>query len=601
MCGIFGAINHSGKFSENELKSFDGSLQSIAHRGPDNQSNYQKFIAENNTDVFFGHRRLSILDLSESGNQPFIQDDVVLIFNGEIFNYVELKEQFFSGEKFQSDSDTEVIIKIYKKFGVEGFNHFNGMWAFALYDIKNNKVILSRDRFSIKPLYYTLQNDMLYFGSEIRELLPFVTKKPNLERVYQFLRQGVKDHDLNTFFEGIVKVPAKSYVVIDLNSKKYTTEKYWEFSEKNSSLNNPTEEFRTLLEDAVKIRLRSDVEIGSLLSGGIDSSVITLLSNYSQPIKAFSVVSKVKEFSEENFIDKVTATHKFNTVKYNFNEKDIINYIQEVLHHQEEPYGSSSVIAQYLIYKTIKDKASLKVVMSGQGADEILLGYVRFFFFSIGYALKKKEIGYLCNLLFGSVFNGNLFYHFDLKMAKRALLNQQLSNQFDFLLLQEKEVKKWSDKYNLRKTQIDDVDLFSIPALAHYEDRNSMAHSIEVRHPFLDHRLVDFAVNLPLKQKVNKGWTKYILRQAMKELDAEIRWRKDKKGFVTPEEKWFKVELKESIIKEFSNSKLAEMGIIDAGKFKAQYNDFLNGKGLLKSADIFRVYITELWAKKYFS
>ncbi len=600
MCGIFGAINFKNQFSEKEHTLFSNSLNSIAHRGPDNQSHYHTFNEKTKTDVFLGHRRLSIIDLSEGANQPFIDDDLILIFNGEIFNYLELQKEYFPNENFKTNSDTEIITKVYRKFGKEGFNLFNGMWAFALYDTNNNQLILSRDRFNIKPLYYVKEDNKLFFGSEIRSLLPFLkNKEANKHSVYQFIRSGITNFNTETYFKGINKVPAKHSLIIDLANETTTLHHYWEYNDSNPS-GDVFEQFRYLLEDSVKIRLRSDVEVGSLLSGGIDSTAITLLANQQQKIKSFSVVSEIKAYSEENFIDKAIRSHGFENVKFNFNENDVINYINTTLEYQEEPYISSSIIAQYLIFKTIKEKAGIKVVLSGQGADEILMGYVRFFFFSLGYAVKKKKLGYLANTLGGSMLNGNFFYHFDLYQAKKFLQRKKFSGQFDFLTNEFQPIAKWQDVYDIKKSQINDVDKFSIPALAHYEDRNSMAHSIEVRHPFLDHRLVDFSVNLQLKHKIHKGWTKYILRKAMKDLDKEIRWRKDKKGFTTPQEKWLKNELKENILAAFDNSVLQEMGMIDAKKFQQHYKDFVQGKSMLNSPDIFRTYITELWAKKYF-
>ncbi|MDQ3190547.1 MAG: asparagine synthase (glutamine-hydrolyzing) [Bacteroidota bacterium] len=606
MCGIFGAISLSGKFTENEYKKFVGLTDLINYRGID-ASGYQKYTHFNNTSteysfsVFLGHRRLSIIDLTASGTQPLTDKGCHIIFNGEIFNYVELRNDLIKkGLVFSTETDTEVILKIYQEYGESGFGKFNGMWSFIIFDSINYRIVVSRDRFSIKPLYFYKQGDKFYFSSEIKQLLPLIDKvNVNKNTLYAYLRQSLVDHNDETFFDKISKIPAKHNFIIDLNTGKTELVKYWDYEiNKFSGEVDFIELFRELFIDSVRIRLRSDVKVGGLLSGGLDSSAITLIANEIQGgnFESFSVISKEKKFNEEAFVDILVQQKQITNKKLLFNSEMVLSSFDKVLFHQDEPFLNFSVIAQNLIFEKIKSETDIIVVLSGQGGDEILMGYLKYFFFNLKDLHKKKKYYEASKQILLSLLYRTVLTQFDIGYAKRYipfLMNKPL----DYLKHDFKLIDVWSFN-NLNERQSLDIDKFSVPALARYEDRNAMAYGLEVRHPFLDHRIVNAMLSLETNLKIKNGWNKYILRQSMTELPNEIRWRRDKKGFSTPDSLWLKKDLKPILENTFKESKLEELGIIDKNKYLRTYNDFIQGKNSFHG-DILRVFIAEKWAKQF--
>ena len=609
MCGIFGAIDLINHFSQNDLQKFQSACDIIKHRGPD-AGDFKTFSfkanQDNSFDIFFGHRRLAILDLDKSSNQPFNRDDISLIYNGEVFNFLELRKEYLKDVKFDTNSDTEVVLRLYQKLGAKCFSLFNGMWALMIFDKKANKIIVSRDRFSIKPLYHYQNDGKHYFASEIKQLkqLKNIQLTPNISIIKAFLNQALLDHNNETFYNEIKKFPAMHYLEIDLNTQKFDYHQYWNFSfleNKKIQYSDPKKYFKELLIDSLKLRLRSDVPVGSLLSGGLDSSAITtLIKDYINPnIISFSVVSDNKKYSEENFIDILVKQKGIKNEKLNFQNQLALEHIDEVLNIQDEPYGSLSVVAQKLLFEKIKKETGITVLLSGQGADEILMGYSKFFFFYLKQLLQQFKLIEFIKNFSGSAIQKTTLWDFNLTEAKRYLPGNTNTGRDFFTCTFENETL-WSFN-NLNERQILDINKYSIPALTHYEDRNSMASSIEVRLPFLDYRLVDFLVDLPPEFKLKNGWSKYILRDTIEELPNEIRWRRDKKGFTTPEEEWMKAELGEYIINFMKNSQqLQKLNIIDNNKFIASIHSFKKGNKWVSYGDIFRVFITEKWLKNNF-
>jgi asparagine synthase (glutamine-hydrolysing) len=605
MCGIFGSINLSGSYTERDYRSFISATNLVSYRGPE-YGGYKTFNlsegnGENSFSIFLGHRRLSIIDLSDNGRQPMSVDGLCIVFNGEIFNYIELKNDLISlGEIFVTDTDTEVILKIYKRFGEKGFTRLNGMWAFVIYDSINELIIISRDRFSIKPLYYLNNDNEFYFASEIKQLLPFVPRKEvNEQNLYSFLQQGLVEFNNQTFFKDIQKIPAKQNLIIDLRKKKLYFSQYWNYT--INPINNEKEGielFYDLFKESVKIRLRSDVNVGSLLSGGLDSSAISILAAemLKESFSSYSVVSNDRKYSEEKFIDIMGKQKYINNKKLIFEPELVLNKLDEVMYHQEEPFGSLSIMAQYLIFEKIKKETDITVVLSGQGGDEILMGYLKYFFFYLKDLTKKGKLIDVFKQIFYSIIQRTVISQFEIKTAKRYI-PFLADRQQKHLRLKQQMIDTWSFD-NLTERQIKDIDFFSVPGLAHFEDRNSMAHSLEVRNPFLDHRLVNAALSLTPTIKIKNGWTKYALRKAMSELPDQIRWRRDKKGFTTPDNNWLKSELKPLIQNSFSKSILGEMGYIDSKLFLGYYDSFLNGAPIYDK-DIFRILCAELWMKKW--
>ena len=607
MCGIFCAVSLKERFEKIDFDQFESCTNLLNHRGPDSQGiksldTFSGKDSQTSFNIFLGHKRLAIIDLSALGHQPMVRDNLIIIFNGEIFNYVELREELISkGYRFESNTDTEVIIHLYKDQGSSAFKKLNGMWALVLVDLNKNKIIVSRDRFSIKPAFILRQDSKIFFASEIKALLPLMKEREiNYDVMSNFLFQGLLDKNEFTFIKGIEKIKAKTNLIIDLQDGKLSEEQYWEYEPAgNLKFESAFDEFYNLLTDSVKIRLRSDVPIGALLSGGLDSSSLSVIANnvHEQEFKTFSVVSDIKKYSEEEFVDELVRTKKIKNEKLFLKVEEIIKNFDKVLSIQDEPFISFIVAAHYTILEKIKKETDITVILSGQGGDEILLGYLRFFFFYLKDLKKNGKYIRAAKELFASLIYRTVITQYSFKGAKRYLPSVLLKEK-NFLRGEKKLENTWEFN-SLRDAQLADIDKFSVPILTRYEDRNSMAHSLEIRLPFLDYRLVDFMVNLSTEFKIRNGWNKYILRKTMSELPDKIRWRRDKKGFILPEEKWLKQDLKEDIINAFSSSILDELGYIDKTRFIDYYNSYLNGNKWIHHFEIARVYIAEKWARKF--
>lgn len=609
MCGIFAAVTIKETFTHRQFNDFCASCEQVAHRGPDNQTCKGYLRGENGWQendglfrVFLGHRRLAILGLETASDQPFSRDHLTMVYNGEVFNYLEIKRDYLSEYEFETGSDTEVILRAYQKFGPDCFRLFNGMWTILILDRRNDELIVCRDRFSVKPLYLMRENHTWYFASEVKQLtrLPGFKAKPDMNVLKAFLNQSLLDHTPDTFYEGIRRFPAMQFMRINLHTGQHETRPYWQFSHpKDLDFSQPEETFRRLLLDSLKLRLRSDVPIGTLLSGGLDSSAITVLirEHLHDMVTSFSVVSDEKKYSEEPFVDILVREKGISNQKLRLGHKPALEHIDRVLDVQDEPYGSLSVVAQYLLFQKIKDETGTKVLLSGQGADEVLLGYNKFYFFHLKQLWRQKKWGELADNLGGSFFRKTMLWQLDLTQAKRYMpKHTNQGRKFYRSSFENEPLWLCSD---LAQRQIIDIEKYSVPALTHYEDRNSMAASIEVRLPFMDFRLVDFLVNLPASHKLKHGWTKHLLRKSIHELPAPIRWRKDKKGFVIPEEEWMKGELGSFILSEMGEaSRLEEMGILDKKLYIKAVEDFRKGNRWLSYGDLSMVYITEKWLRK---
>jgi asparagine synthase (glutamine-hydrolysing) len=609
MCGIFGAIRTSGYFEASASQEFLQLTDLVQHRGPNDSGHVAlrvknpPFVMNGLFDVFLGSRRLSVIDLSADGHQPMSDHNGRWItYNGEIFNYVELRDELKAkNHRFRTATDTEVILHVYDEYGEAGFEKLNGMWAFALADVPGQRVILSRDRFSIKPLYLLRLNDTIFFSSEIKQLLPLLPhKRLNLSVMVDFLQQGLLDHSPETFFEGITRVAPKTNVIICLRTGRISEQKYWDFAQPRTHFNGaPEEAFRSLFLDSVKIRLRSDVPVGVLLSGGLDSSAIAVAAGLvsDTPVETYSAVSCDEKYSEQKFID-ILAARGLKNQRIVLRSSDVKQDLQRALYHSDEPFGGVSVLAQYKLLEMIRQSTSTTVLLSGQGGDEVLLGYLKFFFFYVRRLFDQHQYTRALAQLLKSLVRGTAVAQLNLGQARRYM--PALSwRKARMLKVAREAVPIWVCK-DLRARQVADIDFYSVPALTHYEDRNSGAHSLEVRHPFLDHRLVDLLINLPVEEKIQNGWTKYILRRSLPELPKAIRWRRDKQSFLTPEVSWLKRDLREMIVDLFSKSRLGEMEIIDDQAFLDRYELFRSGASI-PHTEISRVLIAETWMRNHFN
>ncbi|GMX57713.1 MAG: asparagine synthase (glutamine-hydrolyzing) [Candidatus Yanofskyibacterium parasiticum] len=610
MCGIAGILNTDHKSVDKG--TLERMIRIMKYRGPDDEGFY--------TDEFIGmgQCRLSIIDLSSSGHQPMSNADKSLwiVFNGEIYNYIELRAQLQAkGHKFISNSDTEVIIHAYQEWGHDCLNRFNGMWAFCIWDKRKKEFFCSRDRFGIKPFYYFFQNGKFAFASEIKALLELdIVPRVNDKLIYDFLMFGMLDHTDETFFKSINKLPPASFMKISKDGA-LTVERYWDF-EVSDELGNGQEndlqyyeKFKDLFIDSVRLRLRSDVPIGSCLSGGLDSSSIVcmfdrlLAGGPEKKQKTFSSCFEDSRFDERDYIEevaKITGTEK----NYIFpTAEEFLKEIDDIIFHQDEPFAGPQIIAQWDVFKAAKTK--VKILLDGQGGDENLCGYRKFYFFYLqklfkaGRYLKfSKEAAQFfasTEIIRTTDFkNGLKYFKFGRMFSDtKNCLNEIFSEKF------QDRVLDFGYNTNLGQRIKEDVTRWSLPALLRYEDKNSMAFSIESRLPFLDYRLVEYMARLPLSQKMRNGWTKFVLRQAMKGVIPEkIERRKSKLGFSTPEELWLKKNLFKNInsvfknpvfITEYANKKMIQNYV----------NCELFGKNQMPLNVISRFYILELWGRRF--
>lgn len=610
MCGLSGYIAKES----NEYIQVMNSV--ISHRGSD-ASSYNEFHCKDKY-IALGHNRMSIIDLSEEANQPFFSQNknYSLVYNGELYNYLELRVELeSSGFIFNTSSDTEVVLVALMHWGEKAFSRFNGMWSLAYLDLVKKTLILSRDRFGEKPLYYCIEDGDLYFSSEIKAILE-VTKKRSVNKltVNRFLLNGSLDSSNETFFSGVDKVPASTYSIIDLakDVTKLNFRTYWDISniEEIDSISDheAVRKFYSIFQDSVKIRLRSDVGVGVLLSGGLDSSAITYeMSRNIEKLDILSVISNDIKYSEEYFIDIMANWLKIEPKKINLDDDPVGIYdlMERVIWFNDEPIHSFSAVAHYRLMSE-SYKNGIKVVLSGQGADELLGGYQKYYIYYILELFKSGRYIKSFEELFFYLFKGGLVKQFSFKEAGRYLptflkkVVKKTDYRSDDLKLLDAEVERLNVFTTVKHRQIMDLMKYSVPMLTHYEDRMSMAHTREIRLPFLDYRLVEYALSLPLKYKMREGWTKWILRKSFEDkMPSQICWRKDKKGFTIPQEGWLKKELKNNIQVLFDGDLLVEeFGLMKKNEVNKFYEEFLENNNIWYK-EVFNIISIEIWLRVY--
>lgn len=547
---------------------------SIIHRGPDDEGYLLGGAYENDaplpkcdfTDcsysLAFGHRRLAIIDLSPLGHQPMsYHNRYWIVYNGEVYNYIELREELETlGYMFHSHSDTEVIMASYDAWGTECLNRFNGMWAFIIYDKKEERLFISRDRFGIKPLYYYQNREIFIFASEIKALLkhPSVTKKPNIDYCTMYLKEGSKEHMRETAFKDIYRFDNACFLHCGIEEifQPFRETKFWrvESNLSNELFNEEkfreyTRQYYDLLDDAVRLRLRADVKVGSALSGGLDSSSVVYLIN--QQLKAqgqkekqetFSSVYKTKgtEYCDESgFIDEVADVLEVKSNQIEPRIEDIIEEHRKFVYYLDTP-ASNTVMSSWHVYKLIK-ACGVTVTLDGQGADEQLAGYLSyliFYFTNVTLSTMVRELPLYWHIPGSSQFlvNSSILNISKNLIGEKATLSLLgfMGTQFNYMPLNQRLC------YDLEH---------SLETLFHWADRGSMAFSIESRMPFMDYRLVEFLAMIPATYKVHGGWTKFIARNAFNQhIPDSVCWRKDKMGWPIPEEFWFKGRIKEHFI-----------------------------------------------------
>lgn len=557
MCGMVGIVNLNGNDNGQANKIYNMN-ESNAHRGPDGSGVWFSTCRR----VSLGHRRLSIIDLSDNGSQPIKSSDskFILTYNGEIYNFLELRaacEQL--GSVFFSQSDSEVILECYRHWGAECFKKFRGMWALALVDLEKNCVVLSRDPFAIKPLYYGFLNGCLYFGSEPRNLhqASDYFKEEDLITSTLFLEHAYLERDDWTFYKHIKRFPHAHYSIISLEHSLHELQfrRYWSPSSEinyNISYAQATKKVKDLLHDSVKLHLRSDVPVGACLSGGIDSSAIVSIGSAQLAHSRFTTFTthypRHKQLDETSWAQKVIDCVKAKSYFVEPTKESFLSELHHLINAQGEPFGSMSIFAQYTVFKKISE-TGVKVVLDGQGADEMLAGYLGFLPFYFKDLISKQHYLTLLRDIFAFRFYGTM--QFDVRSTlkkslalisrknKHVSLSQERSEFEDELGYRLEKLNRPHHSFESRLEHL--LCESNIPQLLRYEDRNSMCFSIESRVPFLETELVNFILSLPADFRLRKGFTKAVLRDALKGvIPDEIRLRRDKLGFPAPELQWLK-------------------------------------------------------------
>lgn len=563
-----------------------------------------------------GARRLAIVDLSPHGNMPMESGDgsCCVTYNGEIYNYKELRiELKQKGYRFRSETDTEVILNAYLEWGEECLGHFNGMWSFGLWDRRLQRLFCARDRFGVKPFYYTLAGGCFYFGSEIKQLLHAanLSRLANPRTVLHFLDRGLIDHSPETFFEDVNQLPGGHLLTLDLaESLTPVVRRYWELPlepQTDTNEQEAIEEFRSRFETAVRLRLRSDVPVGSCLSGGLDSSAVVCEAQRLAPDRRFHTFSACFEESALDERDFISAVAKATNgmVHWTFPKQEgFWQNIEKVLYHLDEPVASTNVFAQWCVMEEAR-KHRIPVLLGGQGADELLCGYQKYRYFYLWHLLRNGDSRFVHESAqwfrngtrsWWTLSDASNYFPAALRRAFSPI--ERLCAPELEKSLHEPQLMLGAGK-SLADRQKTDVMYTSLPALLHYEDRNSMAHSIETRLPFLDYKLAEFAINCPPSLKMRDGWSKWVLRQALAgTLPEKVRLRKTKLGFDTPQAAWMRFGMQNGHRDLWDSSTLQMERFISPQKLAKESQRFLRQEsGAMPAGGLFRAMCLELWAR----
>jgi asparagine synthase (glutamine-hydrolysing) len=576
MCGIYASVGF-----EPDARHID----IVSHRGPDGRGLCT--FASAAGPVALGHRRLSIIDLDARADQPMSFGDgrFWITFNGEIYNFIELRAELERrGEFFHTTSDTEVLLRAYVLWGECMLDRLLGMFAFVIYDAKDQRLFAARDRFGIKPLYYYSSPKGLAFASEIKQLIdiPGFSRKINLARTYDYLSCGWTDHTEETMFADARQLRGGQCVTVDLNIGSRGDLPIRRWYDLPRQRGRPWDEdraatqFRALFEDAINLHLRSDVRVGSCLSGGLDSSSIVVVMDRAlkktgalEPIYTVSACYDDKTVDERPFVEMVVAATRTEPHFTYPTAARVFSDAEKITWHQDEPYYNTSMYAQWCVFEAAKQSA-IKVMLDGQGADEQLAGYHHSSFaIHAGTLMRERRYGAVARMLLERrlwhgvpltrqmiELQGRPKVPAFLKKLRRPGPTAVRTSWLSDVLVD--AVRAEGDTYqsalvrdnigpveDLGRLCIVDTMSASLPKLLRYEDRNSMAHSIEARLPFLDHRLVEFTMGLWDRHKIVGGDTKRVLRRAMNGyLPEGVRQRRDKIGFATPQNEWFRTSLR---------------------------------------------------------
>lgn len=599
MCGIYLT---NIPFQENIVKQ---KLESISYRGPD----YMGISKVNN--ITLGHLRLSILDLDSRSNQPMVYKNLHIVYNGEIYNYKEIRAKLVRlGYQFKTESDTEVLLIGFYEWEEKILDRINGMFAFSIYNTSNNTIFSARDRLGVKPFYYHFKNKKLEICSQIRPLLK--GKKINTNAISMYLDCKFIPSPY-TIVEDVEKLPPGNFMVIDLENNTKSITEYWNLKvrkvRKDLTYDQAKKQLHLLLIDAVKIRLQSDVPIGSFLSGGIDSALVSAIAAKISPsqINTFTIGFDDKKFDESNvaeqFAEVIQSNHKTTICKI----RDIENLIPKIKEIYDEPFADSSALPSLLLNSITKQYAT--VALSGDGGDESFIGYTHFD------SLAKHEPIMKLPYFIRKFFSHSYFLSIigqNNRRVKNALLTKKkydfIENIFSrrgMLLLEKKQkwMKHYQDYKILSKNFLQKAADLNIKLWLENDsnvkvDRASMAYSVEVRSPFLDYRVIEFARSLPMSYRYQKGNQKRILRDILEEYIPREIFNQPKKGFAVPIGDWMRNELKKEFTTSLNDDFLKSIPNLNVKKFKTLFDRHMSKKED-NTENIWKLYILSQWYKEF--
>lgn len=575
MCGIFGIVSQAGVDPD---VLWHGTHR-VSHRGPDDwgfasfapltanvppcrswRSYADRWVARNYR-VGLGSRRLSILDVSEAGRQPMNLrgSKFWVVYNGEIYNYLELRAQLAAAHLFSTGTDTEVLLAAYQKWGVDCLTRLNGMFAFAIWDADAMRLFMARDRFGEKPFYYYQSANHFVFASEIKQFFdaPDFEREIDRSALADFFLLSLQDHDERTFFKNIRQLPAAHCISLDVSSGELRGPvRYWmpEIADDLDCSENQSfhQSLIATLENSIRLRLRSDVPVGICLSGGVDSATIASIAVSAGSTSSVSAYTMgfPGHGEDECRLARRTAQHLgIRHVESAFDAADLWEGLDRFVYFQDGPTGGASIFASWKIFQAARADGAT-VLLNGQGCDELLAGYSKFFFFWWQILVCQGRLPQMAASVAPYIIH-NGFTNWNFYNARRyfpRLLQRRVKGIERFALPDfRRDVSKDVDigsGNSLNQRLWRDLSEFSLPCLLHWEDRNSMAAGAEVRLPFLDHRLVEAALRTSVHTKLRAGFTKYSLRKAMDvSLPSDVCWQTMKRGFETPARRWFKTDL----------------------------------------------------------
>jgi len=637
MCGITGFIDYH-KNSDRSL--LDRMRDAITYRGPDSAGS--AFFETKRFSLGLGHRRLSILDLSELGNQPMSHENLTIVHNGEVYNFEAIKEELVVlGYTFRSHTDTEVILKAFHAWGVTCVEKFRGMFAFAIYDEKAQKLFLFRDRAGVKPLYYHKTDDLFLFGSELKTFYeyPGFQKRINKKALPYYFRFGYIPAPL-TIFKDTYKLKPGHYLVVDVTENSCEERAYWRVESKflsdkfQESEEVIVEQLEKILIESFQLRMVSDVPVGIFLSGGVDSSLVTALlqKNSQTPLKTFTIGFEEKGYNEATFAKEIADFLGTDHTEYYCTKQDMLDVVKDLPYMYDEPFGDSSAIPTLLVSKLAKKDVS--VVLSGDGGDEAFAGYSKYFALEKIANLQNNKakiivlktltslvsdtmVGYINNLLPASKKQKNIkdkyqkfknaiqsdsfaqmFINASSYVDNKTLNSVLIDNEIDFTISSFSVFDKVDHLSSLDQMTLCDYKTFMVDDVLTKVDRASMSVSIEAREPLLDHKIIEFSAAIPSSLKYKNGSGKYLLKEVLYKYIPKELIERPKSGFQIPLYEWLKSDLREMLDFYLDRERLVQSNIYEVDEVLKIKDAYYEGKSVNISL-LWFVLMFEMWRERW--